>query len=269
MAEKTGAEAGLAANEQIRIALQTMVDGGGSALVTDIYAALEAAMNPHTLSQQGRASLRTYINRDAVRAGFVLPYDRDKPGWHITAEGREFLQSVAGKGEDLEQVTDARGDEVAVESISVRAEAFERYVLDFMKVTYAECAWYHQGRHKREERGLDLIGTRLRPEPGQPRVIGVQVKLHAAENAPAEKEWLKFLAGCFARRVDLGIFVTTGRLTSGQRREAAESQVAVIEGADELARLAGRLGLRRFDEPVPDPETDPDPPVASNPNRRR
>jgi hypothetical protein len=269
MPEMTGAEAGLPANDQVRIALQTMVDCGGSAPVTNIYAALEARMTPHTLSQQGRASLRTYINRDAVRAGFVLPYDRDRPGWHITAEGREFLRSVAGTAEEHEQVTDARGVEVAVESISVRAEAFERYVLDFMKATYPECAWYHQGRHKREERGLDLIGTRLRPEPGQPRVIGVQVKLHAADNAPVEREWLKFLAGCFARRVDLGIFVTTGRLTSAQRREAAESQVTVIEGADELARLASRLRLPRFDEPMSEPETDPEPPVASNPTQSR
>lgn len=256
MPDMTGAEAGLAANDQIRIALQTMVDRGGAATVADIYAAVQAAIRPHTLSEQGRASLRTYVNRDAVGAGFVLPYDRANPGWHITAEGREYLASATTDHDAQEQVTDALGEEVNVPSNSVRAEAFERYVLRFMKATYGEYAWYHQGRHKREERGIDLLGTRLRHDAGQPHVIGVQAKLHSPDNAPTEKEWLKFLAGCFARRVDLGCFVTTGRLTSGQRREAAEARVTVIEGADELDRLAGRLGLPRFDDEQADPESE-------------
>lgn len=205
MADKTGAEAGLSANQQILIALETLVSNGGSARMRTIYDAVEAAIGPDSLSEQGRASLRTYVNRDAVRAGFILPYSKDRSGWHVTAEGREFVKSAkSGDPDDDEEVTDAQGEEVRVPSIAVRALAFEKYVLALMRATYAEYAWYHQGTHKQHERGIDLLGTRLRPEADQPRVIGVQVKLHAVENAPSEKEWLKFLAGCFARRVDLG-----------------------------------------------------------------
>lgn len=250
MAEKTAAEAGLSANSLIRIALATMASNDGVASMAMIYDAAERAMEPDVLSPQGRATLRTYVNRDAVKAGFIAPYDKSNPGWHITAEGREYLKVQADDElDDDEKVTDDEGLEVAVPSNTVRAHAFEKYVLDMMRRTYPEYAWYHQGVHKKDERGLDLLATRLRPEQGQPRVVGVQVKLHAPQNAPAEKEWLKFLAGCFARQVDLGIFVTTGRLTGGQRREAAEARVAVVEGYEELNRLAGQVGLSPFDGP--------------------
>ncbi len=256
MGAMTGAEAGLSANQQLRIALEAMVAHGGVGLMPDIYAAIEGAMEPHTLSQQGRATLRSYINRDAVKAGLVLAYDKGKPGWHITAEGQEFLKADVAEGEGQEEVTDAGGAEIAVPTMHAAALGFEKYILSMMKGVYPEHAWYHQGVHKQQERGLDLLGTRLRPEPGQPRVVGVQVKLHAQDNAPSEKEWLKFLAGCFARRVDLGIFVTTGRLTGGQRREAAEAQVVVIEGNEEVSRLAKQVSLSPFNEPNNHPDAD-------------
>lgn len=250
MAEKTGADAGLDANALTRIALETMVAGGGVAQTADIYAAVEAVMAPDTLSPQGRATLRTYVNRDAVKAGFVAAYDKADPGWHITAEGREYLKAEPdGDADADEEVTDEAGQEVKVPSNQVLALAFEKYVLDMMRRTYPEYAWYHQGVHKKHERGLDLLATRLRPDPDQPGVIGVQVKLHAAQNAPAEKEWLKFMAGCFTRRVERGIFVTTGRLTGGQRREAAEAQLVIIEGYEELNRLAAQVGLEPFNTP--------------------
>jgi hypothetical protein len=254
VAEMTGAEAGIGANQQLRIALGTMVAHGGTASIKDIYTAVEAVMQPDTLSKQGRDSLRSFISRDCVGAGFVLHHDKNNPGWHITPEGREFLKSDDAQAAETEEVTNAEGNEVTVPSIAVKAVAFEKYVLSFMTATYPEHAWYHQGVHKKHERGLDLVGTRLRPEPGQPRVVGVQVKLHATDNAPGDVEWLKFLAGCYARRVDLGIFVTTGRLTGQQRREAAEAQVAVIDGYDELTRLSKRAGLAAFDLGVPQQE---------------
>jgi hypothetical protein len=75
----------------------------------------------------------------------------------------------------------------------------------------------------------------------------VQVKFHAANNAPTEKEWLKFLAGCFARRLETAIFVTTGRLTGEQRREAQEARVVVVEGVAEVNRQAARLGVAPFE----------------------
>lgn len=250
MSEKTGAEAGLSANRQIGIALETMAANNGVASMQDIYEAVEAVMRPHSLSAQGRASLRTYINRDSVKAAFIAPYDKRNPGWHITAEGREFLKAKPDDDAiEAEEVTDDAGQEVAVPSNAARAHGFEKYVLEMMRRTYPEFAWYHQGVHTKQERGLDLLATRLRHEQGQPNVVGVQVKLHSEQNAPSEKEWLKFLAGCFARRVNLGIFVTTGRLTGGQRREAAEAQVAIIEGYEELNRLAGHVGVAPFDAP--------------------
>lgn len=76
----------------------------------------------------------------------------------------------------------------------------------------------------------------------------MQVKLHQPNNAPTQDEWLKFLAGCFARRVESALFVTTGRLTGAQRREAQEARVIVLEGEAEIARLAR---LHRIEPFVP------------------
>jgi hypothetical protein len=84
----------------------------------------------------------------------------------------------------------------------------------------------------------------MAPEPAH---IGVQVKFHKASNAPTNEEWLKFLAGCFARKLDAAVFVTTGRLTGEQRREATEAKVVVVEGREEVDRLAKQFGVDRFD----------------------
>lgn len=247
MAEKTGAEAGLDADALIRVALETMVAKGGRAQMAEIYAAVNAAMKPDHLSTQGEATLRTYINRDAVKANLVLAHDKGNPGWEISAEGREFLQSMQAANamiDELEVVDAAPSPPTS----QARALAFEKYILEFMKVMYPEYAWYHQGVHKAEERGLDMVGTRLRPVAGEPRVIGVQVKCHAEEATLAKMEWFQFLAGCYARRVNSSIFVTTGRMNGKQRREAAEAQVVVIEGSAELSRLAKQFGITSFDE---------------------
>ena len=69
----------------------------------------------------------------------------------------------------------------------------------------------------------------------------------AANTTPTELEWLKFLAGCFSRRIDKSVFVTTGRLTSEQRREAGEANVLVVEGQEEVARIASLHGIVQFD----------------------
>ncbi|MDQ2995746.1 MAG: EVE domain-containing protein, partial [Chloroflexota bacterium] len=91
--EMTGVEAGLSGNAQIRIALQEMVDRGGSSTVPQIYAAVEAQMNGHKLSQQGQDSLRSFINKTAVDRGYVYPYDGSTPIWRITDAGRALLAS--------------------------------------------------------------------------------------------------------------------------------------------------------------------------------
>jgi Restriction endonuclease len=246
----TGAEAGLSGDDQIRIALQAIRDHGGVAEIKEIYQAVEKHLNGLRLSAQGQASLRKYVNTVAVQAGYVYPHDRNNPGWRITPEGRDFLGTAASSGEEVLNVDT---DQTEVHSSSTaRATAFEHYVLRLLKKMYPHYAWFHQGLRKGNERGLDLIGSQIGEGSNQPHSIGVQVKLHSSRSAPSLEEWLKFLAGCFARRVTSAMFVTTGRLTSEQRREAGEADVLVIEGREEIKRIAELYGVEEFelyDEP--------------------
>ena len=75
--QATGFEAGLSGDDQIRVALQRMIERGGEAQMPDIYEALEARIRPQgfTLSKQGRASLRFSVNKVAVQASYVYPHD--------------------------------------------------------------------------------------------------------------------------------------------------------------------------------------------------
>lgn len=88
---KTGADVGLSGEDQTRIALQEMVDRGGEATIPQIYAAVETHMKGAILSQQGKDSLRSFINRNAVNKGYVHPYDAKNPVWRITDTGRAWL----------------------------------------------------------------------------------------------------------------------------------------------------------------------------------
>lgn len=250
----TGFEAGLSGDDQVRIALEKIAAHGGLAQTRDIYEAVEAVINPRgfTLSEQGRSSLRFFVNKVAVDAGYVHPHDREAPGWRITAQGRDF---VAEQGGQVETSFDVEtGSEETGPSETARGDAFELYVVRLLRAAYPNYAWYHQGRDKRRERGVDFVGNRLGDARGEPSSIGVQVKFHKATNAPTEREWLKFLAGCFSRRLDAAVFVTSGRLTGEQRREAQEARVIVIEGRDEVSRLAAQHGIERFElfETVPE-----------------
>ncbi len=98
----TGVEAGLNGDEQIKIALQTMVDYGGSVSIEKIYENIESQMNGHQLSSQGKSSLRSFINRTAVEKNYVYPYDEDYPGWRITPKGREYIEDIQ-LGDDVEE----------------------------------------------------------------------------------------------------------------------------------------------------------------------
>ena len=244
----TGAEAGLSGDDQIKIALREIVAQGGSASIEKIYAAVEHLMSGKNLSQQGKASLRFFVNNVAVKAGFIYPHDKTNPGWKITPEGRAFLEAEnQPEEENVEETTNVDTNQsVPQKSNSARGTAFELYILELLKKQFPEYAWYHQGIHKSRERGLDLIGTLIGNDPNTPKVIGVQVKFHAEKTAPSQTEWLKFLAGCFARRIDKALFVTTGSLTSEQRREAGESEIVVIEGRQEVDRIAERLKIEHF-----------------------
>lgn len=241
----TGAEAGLSGEEQIRIALRAMVANDGVAQMADIYKAIEQRMNGAKLSDQGKASLRFFINKVAVKAGYVYPSDPSVAGWRITPEGRESLTDKSASQEEAVNVDTSQP--VQVPSNSARGAAFELYVLQLLKHLYPRYTWYHQGRHKNNERGLDFIGSEIGQTITRPQFIGVQVKFHAPNTAPSSVEWFKFLAGCFARQIDQAVFITSGRLTGEQRREAGEARVVIIEGRDEIARIAKLFSVEEFD----------------------
>lgn len=246
----TGAEAGLSGERQILIALQKMVENNGSASISEIYEAVEKEMSGNHLDDQGKASLRRFINTVAVRAGFVYPSNPETRGkWYVTPEGRErVLPNDVPKQEATEEAINVDTQKsVQVPSNSIRGTAFELYILDLLKAIHPFHTWYHQGQRKNNERGIDFIGSLIGNLQGQPQFIGVQVKFHAANTAPSQIEWLKFLAGCFSRRVDHAIFVTTGRLTSEQRREAGEARIVVIEGRNELTRISKHYSISEFD----------------------
>lgn len=241
----TSAQADLSVDEQIKIALKAIAVNGEVATMAQIYDAIELRLADRHLSQQGKASLRRLINTVAVKAGYIYPHDRDNPGWRITPEGRNFLSQPLEPDEEVFNV-DTQQQEVKP-SNAVRGAAFELYVLDLLKRIYPHYTWYHQGHHKHNERGLDFIGERIGDRRDEAGRIGVQVKLHDEKNAPTREEWLKFLAGCFMRRVDKSIFVTSGTLASEMRREAGEAESIVVEGRREINRLAEQYGLELFE----------------------
>lgn len=227
--EMSAAETELDRNEVVRICLRYMVATGGSATTAELYAAVEASMGGATLSPNGRVCVREYVNRYAVCTGLVLPYSQAHAGWRITAVGCELVAAE-------EHVVDPE----PVRS-SPMSGALEQYVLGLMRLMYPSYVWCQQGVDTRYERGLDLIGTWLpaeAPPMPLPHKIGVQVKLHDADSSLPETEWESFLAGCFIRRIDVAIFVTTGCLTGEQGHEASARGVIVISGVAEIARIA-------------------------------
>jgi hypothetical protein len=84
----TGAEVGLTGEDQITICLAEMMQLGRAAETTELYAAVERHLSGNTLSEQGRSSLRNFINKTSVARGWVEPHDPAHPGWRITATGR-------------------------------------------------------------------------------------------------------------------------------------------------------------------------------------
>ncbi len=239
----TAPEYGLSDDEQIRIALSTIAAKGGIAHISDIYAAIEPQMKGYSFSTGAKTHLRVVLNRVAVQAGYVT-YNTESRAFHITPEGRDYLKSEATV-EEIVNVETEKPEHVL--SMSALGAAFENYILELLKKVYPNYAWYHQGIHKGNERGLDLIGSQIGKVADHPRFIGVQVKCHKENAAPSQVEWLKFLAGCFARQIDYAVFITSGRLTSEQRREAGEARVVVIEGRKEISRTASLHGLKEFE----------------------
>ena len=126
---------------------------------------------------------------------------------------------------------------------SSRGQRFEKYVLQLLKAKYASIAWTAPGALKRQERGLDFIGTFHHPEHGLVRRLGAQVKFHAVTNAPDELEWLRFLAGCYVQGITEALFITTGKLSADQLRDAGEARIHIIQGRDEITKQALLYGL--------------------------
>lgn len=242
----TGAEAGLSLDDQVTIALRAIVAQRGSATIQAIYDAVEKAIPNHALSEQGKASLRRIVNSYAVKAHYIYPYDKDNPGWRITPEGRDFLTFEQDSSKTIEVMDVDKESVRVVPANTVRGEIFERHIEILLKQMYPKHAWIHTGRYKRNERGLDFYGARLTSEDSQPNSIGVQTKLHQPGHAPLEIEWLKFLSGCFARQVNLAVFITTGRLTGEQHREAVEARVVVVAGREEVNRICAQFNIEPF-----------------------
>lgn len=102
----TAADVGLNDERQIQIALQAIVDHGGQASASQLYAAIERYFPvDRTLSPQGRDLLLSLMSGEALQKNYVE--DRDGQGalWHITEQGRNFLdeakESLGTESEEL------------------------------------------------------------------------------------------------------------------------------------------------------------------------
>lgn len=245
--EVTAAEAGLTKEKQYEIIFKAILDKG--VLTTDeIYSVINAELqkNAQALSSQGKATLRALINNKAVNEEYIYPHDRENPGWRLTPEGRELVSSGSTQQEIV--FNTVTQEEETFISNTVRGALFEKYCLGLLKNIYPYYSWFHQGAQKNHERGLDLIAEKIGEIGTEYKSIGVQIKNHKESSSPTEKEWLKFLAGCFIRQIDKAVFITTGRLTSEQRREAGEGKVMIIEGVDELKRIAKEYSYELYEE---------------------
>lgn len=247
-AERTGAEVGVTRPEQLRAALKSMMEHNGCASMDEIYSAVNVLLRSRgaILSDQGKATLRSYINRDAKVAGYVEKAD-SRSGWRITEEGRRFLYDGSVVVTET-AVDEATGQEQSVPSDVVLSSAFERYILDLMKRAYPDHSWQHRGLSKRYERGLDLVGSPFGSQSDSSGIVGVQVKYHQATLQPSEEEWHKFLGGCFVQRVSTAIFITTGRLSGKQQLDAVNARIMVIAGKSEIDRFATKYRLPSFED---------------------
>jgi hypothetical protein len=248
MKELTTAQARIRKDEIYQIVFKYALENDRPIEITEIYELINNRMQKDDmyLSKQGKASLRALINKTAVREGYIFPYDKNNPGWRITPEAKDL---IIEQGSQKELVFNQETEmEEEIVSNTVRGALFEKYCLGLLKMIYPNYAWYYQGIHKNNERGLDLIAERIGDIHQEHKTIGVQIKNHKENSCPTEKEWLKFMAGCFVRKIDKAIFITTGKLTSEQRREAGEAKVLVLEGIEEIERIAKDNKYKKYDE---------------------
>jgi len=246
--EVTYAQAGLSRDDVYSLLFTEMAKHPDGLDMQSLYKIVntELAKNSKTLSEQGKTSLRNLVNKGAVLDGFIYPHVIGDEKWRLTNEGKKLVEQ---QGKQVENVfnTETEIDEKEI-SNSVKGTILEKYILGLLKEMHPYYSWFHQGLQKNNERGLDLIANRIGEKQSDYKTIGVQIKNHKETSAPTKEEWLKFLAGCFVRHIEEVIFITTGKLTSEQRREAGEAKITVIEGIDELNRIAKLYNYKTFDE---------------------
>ncbi|MDR3020041.1 MAG: restriction endonuclease [Treponema sp.] len=248
MKEVTYSEAGLTKEKVYNLIFAEMFKNLNGLETKEIYNIVnnELKLKSQILSEQGKASLRRLINENAVTEGYVFPYDGDNPNWRLTNAGKELIQNQ-GKEKEFVYNTETKEEELEITN-TIKGALLEKYVLNLLKIMHPFYSWFHQGVQKNNERGLDLIANKIGESHSEYTTIGVQIKNHKETSAPTEKEWLKFLAGCFVRHIDEVIFITTGKLNSEQRREAGEAKITVIEGIDELNRIAKLYEYQTYEE---------------------
>jgi hypothetical protein len=246
--EVTYSEAGLTKEDVYTLIFKEMIKKPDGLETQEIYEIinLKLGQNSQILSEQGRATLRNLINKYAVSEGFIFPYDKANPKWKLTNEGKKLIEQE-NKENELIFNTETQEEETEVPN-TIKGAILEKYVLGLLKEMYPYYSWFHQGIQKNNERGLDLIANKIGEKQSEYNTIGVQIKNHKETSAPTKDEWLKFLAGCFVRHIENVIFITTGKLSSEQRREAGEAKITVIEGIEELNRIARLYKYKTYEE---------------------
>ena len=87
MAAGTGSDYGLSGDDQVALVVRHIAEQGGRAQMPALYEAVEAQLRGNELSEQGRSSLRFFVNKVAVEKGYLEPYDPANPGWLLTEKG--------------------------------------------------------------------------------------------------------------------------------------------------------------------------------------
>jgi hypothetical protein len=245
--EVTYTEAGLTKENVYTLVFSEMLKNPNGLETKEIYDIINAKLEEksQTLSDQGKATLRNLINKYAVLEGYIHPHDKDNPNWRLTNAGRQLVENQGQQEFVFNTETNKNEKEIPN---TVRGAILEYYVLGLLKQMHPYYSWFHQGLKKNNERGLDLIANKIGELHSEYKTIGVQIKNHKETSAPTKDEWSKFLAGCFVRHIDEAIFITTGKLNSEQRREAGEAKITVIEGIEELNRIAKLYKYKSYDE---------------------
>jgi hypothetical protein len=252
--EVTYTEAGLTKENVYTLIFTEMVKNDNGLEIKEIYEIInnKLAENSQILSEQGKATLRNLINKYAVMEGYVFPHDKNHPNWRLTNAGKDLIENQ-GKQKEFVYNTETQKNETEITN-TVKGAILEKYVLGLLKQMHPYYSWFHQGIQKNNERGLDLIANKIGESHSEYKTIGVQIKNHKETSAPTKDEWLKFLAGCFVRRIDEVIFITTGKLNSEQRREAGEAKITVIEGFEELNRISKLYNYKSYEEYIKETE---------------